>query len=676
MALDFLKSIGVAGYRSLEIVSLPRRTVLRNIRLGLTLRLLQVGTAIGFFYTFLKDAQWVKVVQPARMGVHSAWDDANASEYGLASQRDVASTLCTDGDLYNYVYSAAWRYEDYTCTVPHSLARRMRKEGDDIIFVPTSYEETRYTFQPASENGTCPTDPTLCPSGFQLESNLMGNDLCRCSSREWHFVAGVDALKLSVAHSYDMFTSDPLSLIPKDSQSAQASDVECSEDGNQCDMDAQDGKTHELRTFLVVQNSEREETLLGMYDSPSPLQIPLSKVMEALQVTLDSDSITNKNLLNCGTEGAESNCSDTFRVYPTLRQTGMVLDIQLEYANQLVSVSLPCDDCFKDHIGPVCKITISSKSGVWSSRLLEDCDVPRNSVTGSAQCTSRYEYGIKIKFLADGRFGKIDPLFIVVTLGAGLVYLGIPLVLIDLLASFLLGALSNVYKKADREEVHLPEQTIGFIMRTITAQAAFQVKSLRHSFKVTVDKNADSEEELGLVLRDTYRKDGKALLVVDIKEGSMIQKHNEAEERTNDGHVVRIGDFVTAANGKRGGAARIREELQRSAKVILSIEQEFISRDRMVEMINEVCASHGTSHLDQEEQERVANLVMGSLGNEDGRIHLHEFVSAVSSSDPINLKDAVKLFDKDRKLSALEWLFTPKSWERDAESKSEALGAI
>lgn len=44
---------------------------------------------------------------------------------------------------------------------------------------------------------------------------------------------------------------------------------------------------------------------------------------------------------------------------------------------------------------------------------------------------------------------------------------------------------------------------------------------------------------------------------------------------------------------------------------------------------------------------------------------MNEFVEAVSSGDPVNLKNTIDLFDESRKPGILERAFTPQSWRNN-----------
>merc|ERR1719382_1705894 len=132
--------------------------------------------------------------------------------------------------------------------------------------------------------------------------------------------------------------------------------------------------------------------MIGWYDAPQTLVLPLSSVLDAAGLSLESFKSTTRNLIKCDTSGGAADCRDDVQPFPTLRQTGVAVDIDLQYFNQHVRPSVPCTDCLENHIGPICKALIRVKPR-WLSRQVVDCAVQRYSLKGDATCTSRYYYG-------------------------------------------------------------------------------------------------------------------------------------------------------------------------------------------------------------------------------------------------------------------------------------------
>lgn len=317
--------------------------------------------------------------------------------------------------------------------------------------------------------------------------------VCTCSESSHHLVAGAAAFKLQFAHSYAMPAVVHRQLGPNLYGSKQRSDKSCEDDEYVCDADKtyeevlDAGETKEMRTIIVVKNAvDKTEKLLDVFTAPDLNQVggsdhlitvPLQDVFDLAGVSLDSPTATNLNQLRCGTPGVEQPCRYDVGDLPQVRQTGLNMRVHLDYHNQLAPPEFPDeadngDGLLDNHVGPTCKVTISLE-GVWQSRPRSDCDIPKNSVSGGSSCTLRYYQGIKIYFSESGGLGIIDPFFILLAIGASLVYLGVPLVIIHELAIGFLGTLSNVYHKADNMDVVLVEQLTGFVARMVTTQMAF-----------------------------------------------------------------------------------------------------------------------------------------------------------------------------------------------------------
>jgi hypothetical protein len=398
------------------------------------------------------------------------------------------------------------------------------------------------------------------------------------------FVTGVDALTLAFDHWYELETTSNSILSSafgsSDHRSSQRSDASCeSADDSSCEVGFSTSENKELRTIIVVKRG-RDEALVGWYDAPQTLVLPLSSILDAAGLSLDGLAILTRNLIKCETSANATDCRDDVKQFPIIRQTGLGISIDLQYSNRFVRPSVPCTECLQNHVGPICKAVVTVKPK-WLSRQGVDCAVPRNSIQGDATCTSRYYYGIKVTFETSGSFGIIDPNYIMVSVGAALVYLTIPLILVKWLAIYLLGALSNVYYKAGKEEVLLKKQLAGFVSRMIISQSAYT--------SVT---------------------------------------GGEGTPLTKDMLLERIHQSVSAL-------------------------QEKVSRD--------------AGNLSFPEQIRLAEIVMDAMDPDGGgTITVDEFVEASTCNEAISLREALLLFDHDRKPGWLERIFTPHSWRHNS----------
>jgi len=558
---------------SITKVELPRRVIIRNPRLGITLRFLQVLVVIFVCWMLTNNSEYVKSEQPDpfKMGVTNFWDDSPSDGYNAQSVADLASPVCTTPALYDYVYSATWRYTGYKCITPAKKMERMRKEDSSSLYVPLSYEETRYRHVVAPSSGNCAGVTNPCPNG---QWTAVSGGVCECAESNFYFVAGSEAFIVTFDHAYKMEFKEAEGVFDKTPNSEQKSDYSCKDptSGSVCDVeDAPSGKTFELRTIIVLDVGDGVEKLIGYYDAPQlGLKVPLKTLLDEAGLAMDGPGASGPNLLHCDTPGAETNCNRNVQLMPTIRQTGLNIDINLQYSNRYIMPVLPCTDCVKDHIGPICKASIFV-TPAWASRQDSDCAEPKDSAVGGADCTLRYNYGIQIKFNAAGSFGVIDPFTIILALGAAIVYLSLPLIIMNNFTMYLLGGLSEVYFKASREEVSMQAGLSAFVTRMIMAQNAF--------------------------------------------------------------------------------------------KSVTGGEEHPLTKEMLLERIQQGVDSSGKDSLDPEEQVRLTEIVMHAIDEHStGDVTMSDFMGAATRNDPVNLKNTMTLFDVDRKPCWLERLFTPASW--------------
>lgn len=296
--------------------------------------------------------------------------------------------------------------------------------------------------------------------------------------------------------------------------------------------------------------------MLAINTAPSALGDPADSITFSLRdvftlanVSLDTSTPTNSNLFHCDVSGAEkSSCREDVRKMPSVRQTGLNMKVHLQYTNARTyhELELPAEcnsqGCLRDHAGPVCKVTVSLEP-MWQSMTRNDC---LGMSHGRAQCTERYYYGIKITFSTSGSFGVLDPVFIIFAVGAALVYLSIPLIIIQEIAISFLGALSSVYSKADNQEIVVFNQLAGFVARMITAQTAFT--------NITGGDDAPMTKEMLLERIDTCMTD-KAVYDPRTPSTAMYRAGSdlsvEREEMSQDDRI-RLADIVMSAMDRGG----------------------------------------------------------------------------------------------------------------------------
>lgn len=239
-----------ASSDSCETVELPRVITVRNIRLGLALRIFQLGALCVISWFLVLTKGWVKIVEPQGMGVLNAWDETSSSRY-IEQMREDQNGLCQELSTFDYAYSASWLYSNYSCVTASQKSERFQKQGLQMVYLPTAYQETVYTVVPmddGAEDCSNITEPCSGPAGWVPDGYS-----CQCSVGGHYLVTGAAALSMAFEHGYSLVHH---SQIVDTKSSAQRSDVTCSDTRSTCDIQGEDGR--ELRTITVVKGTDGE----------------------------------------------------------------------------------------------------------------------------------------------------------------------------------------------------------------------------------------------------------------------------------------------------------------------------------------------------------------------------------------------------------------------------------
>mmetsp|Transcript_78596 Transcript_78596/g.163320 ORF Transcript_78596/g.163320 Transcript_78596/m.163320 type:complete len:569 (-) Transcript_78596:405-2111(-) len=543
---------------TISAVSLPKTVILSNFRLGVLMNLLTIGALIFVIYMIVGTKSYLKIVEVK--GYQTQWVSSPPEAYEAGVLADLAKPFCTDPQHYAYKYDDEWLYQDHSCASQFVEERRGYKESADAVYIPTFYQETatQRVAAPTAIGSTIPDCNLLsdnCDAGWKLlEANSMRGALCECAEERNIFMTGVETLKIGLEHYFDV-TEAPVGIILADPVSSQASSARCQGSRWSC---YQEG--NEMMTLVVAENTNK---VIHQSLAPSAISISIADILEGAEISLD-DNMTDtvENLLLCSTEGADkSNCRTDVEKYPLVRMTGADIMFNIEYVNHYY---FPTDYKELDGFsGPLCliKVLVNKK---WVGKPATDCRLPKNSKTFEMDCVQRYQYGIRVGFSVTGIFGVFDLQSLLVTIGAGLVYLMMPVKIVSFIAMHLLGPVSSVYKKASKQRIALDEELADLAVQGITVSQAFK-SIVGNESHLTVE-----------ALREEMQK---------------VFKH----EDLNDDELAHLADVVAALLSK---------------------------------------------------------------GDEKVGVTLPQIMEALKG--PMNIKDAIKLFDKDRSKAIFERIFATK----------------
>jgi len=472
---------------TIERVQLPKAIIIRNTRLGIFLRILQAAAVVMVMWMVFSSKRYLYQVLPK--GYIAFWIGGVGNDF----QQGFNNAFCdkTVAHKYDYDYGGDWQYTDYNCT-QLDAEDAYWKEGPDTMYIPLSYTENTWQRHDLVD-GLCSDVVAECGTSW-TQVRLHGKDMCECRTKNHFFVVGQESYTIGFEHFYerDRMYAEQYYAEETDAKGRQHSMVSCKKEGWNCEDPK--GDNSELMTVVVVDTPGGVSKPILISVAPSSISIPLKEILDQsgvnLETTLNKD--TQRNLFKCGSPGAPQRrcegdgdndcCREDVKEFPLVRQSGLEVYMDMEYMNkEYIALSIkhiPADwsdmQKMEKHGGPMCLIRIKANP-VWIGRPKTDCERTPNTASGfQGSCTQRYYYNLQVVFQAGGRFGYFDPVQLAITVGAGLVYLSVPLAVISVLSMYLLGPLSKVYYAADKQNMRIADEVVGLVSRMVTASYAFR----------------------------------------------------------------------------------------------------------------------------------------------------------------------------------------------------------
>lgn len=287
--------------------------------------------------------------------------------------------------------------------------------------------------------------------------------------------------------------------------------------------------------------------------------------------------------------------------FPNIRITGAELILEI-HCHNWHKQSL--GDAWDSWEGPVCYTTVDVGSTVWvgAERLFV--------LDESGHTLHRDYHGIRVKVQGGGffRFLNFNDLFMTVV--DAIVLLGMPMRVMLFFMCYMLGHLSTIYKRVLFEPFDIVDQVSGMSARL--AATSTQFVELENTQLLDEGKpRGITRDRLVERLKETLQFEN---LTIDKREtdsfahmcfNAILQRHNPKSS-----YVAR----------KKHRFALLKSEVQHGLQ------------------------SHNLTR---------------SLRDDDALINLENFTVACSCNDPIAFDAVISLFDSDRRMSPLEWIFTP-----------------
>jgi len=441
-------------------VRLPQSVEIRNRRLAVLYRLLQVCAACLFAGIIVVGDTYISIRKPGgALTVRGEWGE----DYQEQARQDLIQPMCTTPARYDYVYNDQWKYLGHSCKELDPFGYFGTKSSTRV-FVPTSFREQKaYSRPPSSAFGVDPcAGGEPCASGWRFR-NVTGMAVCECQEDRSFFALGVKALRLNLEHFYELSSSSG------DLLSRQHSGSSCRFGHWVCE---DKGTGDELKTvFVVVRGSERTK-LDPVFTSPEPIRISLGRLLDAAGVALDDfNTDTLSNRLRCGHPNANASaCRYDVLDRPSLRITGIDIKVTLNYMNRRLFPSFPE---LEGHKGPACiaEVRVQPK---WVGNPIIDCARVRSMSNVESDCTRTWYQGVSVSFSVSGGFAYVDFMQLLVTVGSTLAYFALPFWIVYFLAMFCMGPISDFYYSGVVTTLSADSAFCRLVCQAMTASAYFQ----------------------------------------------------------------------------------------------------------------------------------------------------------------------------------------------------------
>jgi len=430
-----------------------KRTLIRDWRLALLYYAL-LGLVLAYVVTSLVNGK-TYIMTEVPVGVASAWGSGGDNFYAL---QKTASTngICQDLSVYKFNYSKTYVYDNMKCGYFNAAEMISKLPTGNVMFFATHAHQTlvaRYEATASTVGGvttyTCPDAAVKANFGGEEAQQIIEG---RCTHmKEYNYmIPGMEGSSMSFDHAYDTTSGDYSGAKPK--------------------------------TYVRKKDSDTNEY---EFAPGSSVSLTMKQWLDLAGVDLDKPfdqqpgdfEGTLEGLTGAGADGT----LDSTGKYPYPRLSGVRLNILVRYFNydldKEVHTKMGDDEVYAI-------VTVSPVLG-WFSKGQEvsyrpdptDLNDPIDSTSGEpgGYYQDMYKYGILFDIQQNGLVGKLDPIFIILTLTSGLVLLGVAGTVVNLVAKYGLGDFSKTYKKFIQEECDIQLEAARYTAQSIVASRAFKV---------------------------------------------------------------------------------------------------------------------------------------------------------------------------------------------------------
>lgn len=507
----------------------PRFVVIQDMRVGIPHKVLICGIIAYVLFNIISNQSYLYTETP--QGTVAAFSTITDSVYIANAEQfsDSNAIPCANASVYDFYYSKDFIYDNFNCAFISPEQYTVKDMQGNVFFV-THFTDIRSVTRPKND-GDCPeAEDTDLGGKYELRAgNLTLNGTCAYRQQEDFLVPAPTEMRFTFLSSYD---TSP--LIGKSGAAP--------------------------RTFLRRKGSTNN---LAEFPAGSEIEASVQDWLDWAGVDLDSrfneqpfpaNSVDDPNFQGKNFSAGE---------FPYVRVTGLKIVLLTSFYNYNLQPGSSGVGTTASEI--VCVVEIEPQL-TWTS-LGDDVSFMLNrpvdpqiltidnlTIENEIYTYDRYRYGIQFQFVFGGTMGSFDYNAFIDALVQGLVLIGVAGTITSLIAQYMLGTRSQLYRSNMRTDVNFRREYARFTAQALVAASVFSsidedgtgrldkaeiFKQLKYVFGASGKRASTLSDDKLAVLAEFLLKEsdkmshGAADLDDDVKDATTIDRGVTMDEWVN-----------------------------------------------------------------------------------------------------------------------------------------------
>lgn len=426
----------------------PRFVVIQDMRVGIPHKVLICGIIAYVLFNIISNQSYLYTETP--QGTVAAFSTITDDVYRANAEQfnEPNAVPCANASAYDFYYSKDFIYDNFTCAFLSPEQYTVKDMQGNVFFV-THFTDIRSVTRPKNGDSCPEPEDTDLNGNYELRAgNLTLDDTCAYRQQEDYLVPASTEMSFTFLSSYDSS-----SLIGKSGAAP--------------------------RTFLRRKGSTNN---LAEFPPGSEIEATVQDWLDWAGIDLDSrfneqpipdNSVNDPNFQGEGFSSGE---------FPYVRVTGLKIVLLTSFYNYNLQPGSSGVGTTSSEI--VCVVEIEPQL-TWTS-LGDDVSFMLNSPTDPQILTrdnvsienqiytyDRYRYGIQFQFVFGGTMGSFDYNAFINALVQGLVLIGVAGTITSLIAQYMLGTRSQLYRSNMRTDVNFRREYARFTAQALVAASVF-----------------------------------------------------------------------------------------------------------------------------------------------------------------------------------------------------------